>query len=170
MDKTDEFPKFFGDLTITTTFSVDHPNYIGRYLRNHRIGDFVLLTIALGFATPVSFWNQELYFAYGYGFYYLAVPIILGCSIWIYRNERKIKQINQDLSLEPKEVEGMIKVERERTSPGHYPYPGGFCILEDDNTKYKVDVTFIRRMEKGYKVRLIYTPNLKFVQAWQQIR
>lgn len=160
----DNTSNYYGDLVVTTTFSVDHPNYIGRHLRFRRIGNNILIIIILGViavAFYISVWLTGVI---------ACILVALGAGIWLFFNERAIREINKDLESEPKEVEGIIKVERERLKPGHYPYPGGIVILENFNDMFKVDVTFVRRISKGQRVRFIYTPKLKFIKAWQLLQ
>lgn len=151
---------YYGDLVVTTTFSVDHPNYIGKHLRFRRVGNNILILIIIG-AAGTAFYRPE--------WLIIGIPIALGAAIWTFFNERTIREINTDLDSEPIEVEGVVKKERESLKPGHYPYPRGFVDLENHKDIFRADITFIRRVHVGQKVRFICTPKLKFVKAWQLV-
>lgn len=157
----DNRTNYYGDLVVTTIFRVDHPNYIGKHLRFRRIGSYILITILFGAIATLFYISEWLI---------LSIPLGVGAGIWLFINERTIRNINKDLESEPIEVEGVVKKEGESIKPGRNRYPRGFVNLEGHKEVFRADITFIRRIHVGQKVRFICTPNLKFVKAWQLLQ
>lgn len=150
---------YYGDLVVTTTFSIDHPNYIGKHLHSRRKGSNILILITLA-ATGAAFYMTN---------FIIAGIIAFMAGSWCFFNEKTIREINKDLESETVEIEGVVKKESEWVGFGVYPRTRGrgYVTLEDNKDTFRVDVTFVRRINVGQKVRFIYTPKFKFVKAWQ---
>lgn len=151
-DSTDSY---FGELYVTTTFMVDNPKYIGRHIRNLKIGNVVLLAIGLIAIGGTLYLKWEIV---------LTRIIISGIVVWGYLNTVTIRDFGKDLDSEPLEIIGVVKKRKYTTYP--------CCEIELDGVreKFKTDAGFIRRTKIGDKVRLLYTPTLKLVKAWQTVQ
>lgn len=91
---------YFGELHVTTTFMVDNPKYIGRHIRNLKIGNVVLLAIGLIAIGGTLHLKWEII---------LTGLIVVGIAVWGCFNIVKIRNFGKDLDSEPLEVIGVVK-------------------------------------------------------------
>lgn len=146
---------YFGELYVTTTFMVDNPKYIGRHIRNLKIGNVVLLFIGLIAVGGTLYLKWEII---------LTGLVITGIVVWGYFNSLKIRNFGRDFDSEPLEIIGVVKKRKYKT------YPACEIELEGVKEKFKTDAGFIRKTKIGDKVRFLYTPTLKLVKAWQTVQ
>ncbi len=151
----DSSNSYFGELYVTTTFMVDNPKYIGRHIRNLKIGNLVLSVIGLIAIGGTLYFKWEII---------LTGLVIVGIIVWGYFNSLKIRNFCKDFDSEPLEIIGVVKKRK------YIYYPACEIELEGIKEKFKTDAGFIRKTKIGDKVRFLYTPTLKLVKAWQLVQ
>jgi hypothetical protein len=159
---------FDDELIITSTFNVNHFNYIGKRLKAMRKIQYIILLFACIPFLAFPFFPNVFLELFNMLVFFLPYSILMVIVLlWfmslvilsLYYIEKKIREYTKELQLDTLVTEGLIKSE---SSNIH----GGYVELENFSEKFLVDATFIRRTQKGQRVRIIYTPHLKLVKAW----